>query len=401
MKLMSSDDEEENDDDEFGAEVEAASSDDDEMLEVERQSNLLDAEMKLEAEEASQELHRTIAQQTSIYHLPTVDELEDDENRVVPPSELRARIEDILEVLADFKNRREVGRSRSEYIERLSQDMAELFGYLQELVDYFLSMFGPNECLEFLEASDKNRPLVVRVNTLKARRKDLAAALMKRGVRLDPLAPWSKVGLKIYESTVPIGATPEYLAGHYMLQSAASMCPVMALGVQPGDRVMDMSAAPGGKTSYISQLMRNKGVVIANDLKPERQKATVANLHRLGVRNVITCCYDGRKLGSQMRNSFDRILLDAPCSGLGVISRDPSVKVQRTMPDVLRCGHLQKELLVAAIDALNHKSKKGGGYMVYSTCSVAVAENEEVVNYLLSKRDVKLVDTGLDFGTFC
>ena len=399
---MSSDDDEQgddDDDDEFDAAAASSDDDDDEMLEVERQSRLIDEEMKLEQEEAEQELRRTIAQQTSVFHLPTPEELEDDENRVVPPSELRARIEDVLEVLADFKARREPGRSRSEYIERLGKDMAELFGYLQELVDYFLSMFGPNECLEFLEASDKSRPLVVRVNTLKARRKDLAAALMKRGVRLDPLAPWSKVGLKIYESTVPIGATPEYLAGHYMLQSAASMCPVIALGPQPGDRVLDMSAAPGGKTSYISQLMRNKGVVIANDLKPERQKATVANLHRLGVRNVVTCCYDGRKIGVQMRNSFDRILLDAPCSGLGVISRDPSVKVQRTMPEVLRCAHLQKELLVAAIDALNHKSKQGGGFMVYSTCSVAVAENEEVVNYLLSKRDVKLVDTGLDFGT--
>eukprot|EP00985_Skeletonema_marinoi_P015175 scaffold7770_cov121-Skeletonema_marinoi.AAC.2 len=396
MKLMDSDEDDDEDDDEFGSASEEGS--DDEMLEVERQSRIIDEEMKLEQEEAESELRRTIAQQTSVYHLPTVEELEDDENRVVPPSELRERIDDILEVLADFKTRREPGRSRSEYIERLGQDMAELFGYLQELVDYFLSMFGPNECLEFLEASDKSRPLVVRVNTLKARRKDLAAALMKRGVRLDPLANWSKVGLKIYESTVPIGATPEYLAGHYMLQSAASMCPVMALGPQPGDRVMDMSAAPGGKTSYIAQLMRNKGVVIANDLKPERQKATVANLHRLGVRNAVTCCYDGRKIGAQMRNSFDRILLDAPCSGLGVISRDPSVKVQRTIPDVKRCAHLQKELLVAAIDALNHKSKKGGGYMVYSTCSVAVAENEEVVNYLLSKRDVKIVDAGLDFG---
>lgn len=396
---MSSDEEgDDDDDDEFEAKSGSDDDDDDDMLEVERQSRLIDSEMKLEREEAEEELRRTIAQEMSVFHLPTPEELMDDENRVVPPSELRSRIEDILEVLADFKTRREVGRSRSEYIDRLGKDMAELFGYLQELVDYFLSMLGPNECLEFLEASDKSRPLVVRVNTLKARRKDLAAALMKRGVRLDPLAPWSKVGLKIYESTVPIGATPEYLAGHYMLQSAASMCPVMALGPQPGDRVLDMSSAPGGKTSYISQLMRNKGVVIANDLKPERQKATVANLHRLGVRNVVTCCYDGRKIGVQMRNSFDRILLDAPCSGLGVISRDPSVKVQRTMPEILRCAHLQKELLVAAIDALNHKSKKGGGFMVYSTCSVAVAENEEVVNYLLSKRDVRLVDPGLDFG---
>ena len=394
--LLDSDDDDDQDD-EFDIAAGGDRSSDDEM-EVERESRLIDEEMEAEKEEARLELRRTIAQNTEVFHLPTAEELEDDEDRVVPPSELRARIEEILSVLADFKNRREAGRSRSEYVERLAADMAELFGYLQELVDYFLSMFGPSECLEFLEASEKSRPLVVRVNTLKARRKDLAAALMKRGVRLDPLAPWSKVGLKIYESTVPIGATPEYLAGHYMLQSAASMCPVMALGPQPGDRVMDMSAAPGGKTSYIAQLMRNKGVIIANDLKPERQKATVANLHRLGVRNVVTCCYDGRKLGSQMRNSFDRILLDAPCSGLGVISRDPSVKIQRTIPDVKRCAHLQKELLVAAIDSLNHKSKKGGGFMVYSTCSVAIAENEEVVNYLLSKRDVKIVESGLDFG---
>jgi len=405
MQLMSSD-EEGDDDDEFGGGKSGSDDDDEEdeeeeeLLDVERQSRMIDAEMETERIEAEAELQLTISQQTSVYHLPTKEELDEDESgdRVVPPSELRARIEDVLEVLADFKSRREPGRSRSEYVERLSADMAELFGCLDELVEYFLMMLGPAETFEFLEVGDKPRPLVVRTNTLKARRKDLAAALMKRGVRLDPLAPWSKVGLKIYESNVPVGATPEYLAGHYILQSAASMCPVMALGPQPGDRVLDMSAAPGGKTSYIAQLMRNKGVIIANDLKQERQKATVANLHRLGVTCAVTCCFDGRKLGPRMKNSFDRVLLDAPCSGLGVISRDPSVKVQRTMADVYRCGHLQKELLLAAVDSLNAKSKKGGGFMVYSTCSVAVAENEEVVNYLLSKRDVKIVDAGLDFG---
>jgi len=158
-----------------------------------------------------------------------------------------------------------------------------------------------------------------------------------------------------------------------------------------------MSAAPGGKTSYLAQLMRNTGVIIANDLKPERQKATVANIHRLGVRNVVACTYDGRKLGDTFRNGFDRVLLDAPCSGLGVISRDSSVKVQRTMADIGRCSHLQKELLLAAIDAVNNKSKSGG-VLVYSTCSVSIAENEEVVNYALAKRDIKIIDSGLDFG---
>jgi ribosomal RNA methyltransferase Nop2 len=223
-------------------------------------------------------------------------------------------------------------------------------------------------------------------------------ALMKRGVSLDPLANWSKVGLKIIESPVPIGATPEYLSGHYMLQSAASMCPVLALNPQPNERVLDMSAAPGGKTSYIAQLMRNTGVVFANDLKPDRQKATVANMHRLGVKNVIACTHDGRKMPKLFQHyKFDKILLDAPCSGLGVISRDPSCKVQRTLADVNKTAHLQKELILAAIDLLNFKSKSGG-IMVYSTCSVSIAENEEVVNYALQKRDIKIIDTGLDFG---
>mmetsp|Transcript_8480 Transcript_8480/g.12385 ORF Transcript_8480/g.12385 Transcript_8480/m.12385 type:complete len:174 (+) Transcript_8480:2906-3427(+) len=161
--------------------------------------------------------------------LPTAEELEMDNYRVVPSAEIRNRIQDILQVLADFKSRRQPGRSRSDYIEQYQKDLAELYGYIPDLVEMFVDHFGPSEALEFMEfmeASDKARPLVIRVNTLKARHKDLAASLLKRGVNLDPLASWSKVGLKVYDSPIPIGATPEYLAGHYMLQSASSMCPV-------------------------------------------------------------------------------------------------------------------------------------------------------------------------------
>lgn len=398
--LSSSEDEagngkEENDD----SDAESQEDDDESVeLEVERRSRLLDERAQEEEEEAEEEMRDAVSKHTSVYHLPTKEELERDEDRVVPPSELRSHIDQILEALADFKERREPGRTRSEYVDQLGLFIAELYGYLPELIEYFLTMFSPAECLEFVDYSDKPRPMVIRTNTLKARRKDLALALMKRGVTLDPLAPWSKVGLKIIESSVPIGATPEYLSGHYMLQSAASMCPVMALSPEPKERVLDMSAAPGGKTSYMAQLMRNTGVIFANDLRPDRQKATVANMHRLGVKNVIACTHDGRKMPKQFKHyKFDRILLDAPCSGLGVISRDPSCKVQRTLADVNKTAHLQKELLVAAIDMLNHKSKTGG-VMVYSTCSVSVAENEEVVNYALQKRDIKIIDTGLDFG---
>jgi ribosomal RNA methyltransferase Nop2 len=275
------------------------------------------------------------------------------------------------------------------------RDLSEYYGYIPDLTDLFLDLFSPAECVEFMDASDRPRPLVIRTNTLKITRKDLMDALAKRGVNLEAIE-WSKVAVKIIESTVPLGATPEYLAGYYMLQAASSLCPVMALDPQPGEKVLDMSAAPGGKTTYISQLLKNSGTVLANDLKPQRQKATVANIHRMGVKNAIVCCYDGRKVPQIMRG-FDRVLLDAPCSGLGVISRDQTVKLQRTLKDIQRLAHLQKELLCAAIDAVDHKSSSGG-IVVYSTCSVSVEENEQVIEYILKKRHVRLVETGLEVG---
>ena len=104
--------------------------------------------------------------------------------------------------------------------------------------------------------------------------------------------------MKIYDSQVPIGATPEYLAGHYILQSASSFLPVIALAPQPNEKILDMAAAPGGKTTYIAQFMKNTGVLIANDLKKDRIKSLYANLIRLGVTNSVVCNYDGRKLPS-------------------------------------------------------------------------------------------------------
>ena len=221
-------------------------------------------------------------------------------------------------------------------------------------------MFSPQECVEWFDANESDRPLVIRTNTLKTRRRDLAQVLINRGINLDPLGEWSRLGLKIYDTPVPIGATPEYLAGHYMLQSASSMLPVMALNPQPNERILDMCAAPGGKTTHIAQLMKNTGVLVANDLKKERLIATVANLHRLGVTNTIVTNYHGCKFPKVM-GGFDRVLLDAPCTGLGVISRDPSVKMNRTVKDMIQNAFVQKLLILAAIDSIdweNHILRK-------------------------------------------
>uniref|UniRef100_A0A8C0ENE6 SAM-dependent MTase RsmB/NOP-type domain-containing protein n=1 Tax=Bubo bubo TaxID=30461 RepID=A0A8C0ENE6_BUBBB len=309
---------------------------------------------------------------------------------------IHQRIKGNMEVLQDFVVKREEGRTRQEYLALLRRDMAAYYSYSDFLLMKLMDIFPLPELINFLEANEVPRPVTIRTNTLKTRRRDLAQALINRGVNLDPLGKWSKTGLVIYDSSVPIGATPEYLAGHYMLQGASSLLPVMALAPQENERILDMCCAPGGKTSYIAQLMKNTGMILANDSNAERLRSVVGNLHRLGVTNAVVSNCDGRQF-PKVLGGFDRVLLDAPCSGTGVISKDPAVKTNKDEKDILRCAHLQKELILSAIDSVNAASETGG-YIVYCTCSIMVEENEWVVDYALKKRNVRLVATGLDFG---
>ncbi|KAM6292252.1 28S rRNA (cytosine(4447)-C(5))-methyltransferase [Porphyrio hochstetteri] len=335
------------------------------------------------------------------FKLPTNEQIEKEDILLIsaePPDlhVIHQRIKGNMEVLQDFGAKREEGHTRQEYLALLRRDMAAYYSYSDFLLRKFMDIFPLPELINFLEANEVPRPVTIRTNTLKTRRRDLAQALINRGVNLDPLGKWSKTGLVIYDSSVPIGATPEYLAGHYMLQGASSLLPVMALAPQENERILDMCCAPGGKTSYIAQLMKNTGMILANDSNAERLHSVVGNLHRLGVTNAVVSNCDGRQF-PKVLGGFDRVLLDAPCSGTGVISKDPAVKTNKDEKDILRCAHLQKELILSAIDSVNAASETGG-YIVYCTCSVMVEENEWVVDYALKKRNVRLVATGLDFG---
>lgn len=329
------------------------------------------------------------------------DEEKDTGDEVLDGTDLGAvqhRIQETVRVLCRFREMRKPGMSRKDYMDRLKRDLTTYYGYNEFLLDELLSLFNVAEAVELMEAFEKPRPVVLRTNTLKTRRRELAATLIQRGINLDPLSKWSKVGLVVYESKVPVGATPEYLAGHYMLQSASSFLPVIALAPQEKEQILDMAAAPGGKTTYLSSLMKNTGVVFANEINPRRIKSLSANIQRMGVQNTIVCNYDGRELPKAIgEKSMDRVLLDAPCSGTGVVSKDASVKVSKSQLEIYQRAHLQKQLLLAAIDCVNANSKSGG-FIVYSTCSILVEENEAVVNYALRKRNVKLVPAGLEFG---
>jgi ribosomal RNA methyltransferase Nop2 len=328
--------------------------------------------------------------------LPTLDDGQAGPVTAADLQTVQMRIQEIVNVLNDFKPR--TGHSRSDYTEQLLRDICHYYGYNRFLAEKFFELFSPTEALAFFEANETPRPVTIRANTLRTRRRDLAQALINRGVNLEPLpGKWTKVGLQVFESSVPIGATPEYLAGHYMLQAASSFLPCIALAPQPHERVLDMASAPGGKSTYLSALMQNTGVVFANDSNKARTKSLTANVHRLGCTNIVVSNYDARQF-PKVIGGFDRVLLDSPCSGSGVVSKDASVKTNKSDRDLQLLTHIQKQLILCAIDSVNPRSKTGG-YVVYSTCSVLVEENEQVVQYALEKRkNVRIVPTGIDFG---
>lgn len=371
---------------------------------IEGLSRKLDMQKAVEEAEAAAELEEANLQTNIAGDRPKVlEDEEDEEGRPISKlvtqdvQLLRTRLNDTVRVLDDFKNLAEEGRSRTEYRAQMLKDICAYYGYSEFLADKLMNLFPAREAFAFFEANETPRPIVIRTNTLRTHRRELAQSLINRGVQLEPVGKWSKVGLQIFESAVPLGATPEYLAGHYILQAASSFLPVMALAPQENERVLDMAAAPGGKTTHIAALMKNTGCIFANDANKDRAKGLIGNVHRLGVRNTIVCNYSALEFPRVM-GGFDRVLLDAPCSGTGVIAKDASVKTNKTEADFMKLPHLQKQLLLSAIDSVDHHSKTGG-YIVYSTCSVTTEENEQVVQYALNKRsNVRLVETGLTFG---
>ncbi|KAI0508341.1 NOL1/NOP2/sun family-domain-containing protein [Xylaria bambusicola] len=364
-------------------------------------ANIVGLSRKLDKEKAEEEAELQETLQTNI-DIPHVLEDGAEENKALLAPDLqllRQRITDTVRVLEDLKNLAEPGTSRSEYTAQLLKDICAYYGYSEFLAEKLLNLFPPREALAFFDANETPRPIVIRTNTLKTSRRELASALINRGVTLEPVGKWSKVGLQVFESNVPLGATPEYLAGHYILQAGSSFLPCMALAPQEGERILDMASAPGGKTTYLAAMMKNTGCIFANDPSKTRSRGLIGNIHRLGVRNVVVCNYDAREF-PHVIGGFDRVLLDAPCTGTGVIAKDPSVKTNKGPQDFISIPHTQKQLLLAAIDSVNHAGT--GGFIVYSTCSVSVEENEMVVQYALKKRpNVRLVSTEseIPFGT--
>lgn len=238
-----------------------------------------------------------------------------------------------------------------------------------------------NEFNEFERYLDFKPKQSIRVNTLKIKEKELVERLAKKGVKLKK-AEWLDFGYEVESSNFNLVSSPEYLQGYFFIQEKASQLAVQVLAPKSGETVLDCCAAPGAKTTQISQYMQNKGRVIALDMREDRIASLKNNLERCGVKNTVIYHYDARKT-EELGLQFDRILVDAPCSGNFILEKEWFRK--RKLGDILQNTKKQKSILKSALNCL-----KPNGIMVYSTCSLEPEEDEEIVEWLISNFDVIL-----------
>ncbi|ELZ9928090.1 16S rRNA (cytosine(1407)-C(5))-methyltransferase RsmF [Cronobacter malonaticus] len=237
---------------------------------------------------------------------------------------------------------------------------------------------------DFIAACQRPLRRSIRVNTLKISVAAFLAQVAPYGWQLTPV-PWCPEGFWIErddEETLPLGSTAEHLSGQFYIQEASSMLPVAALfadGNTPA-RVMDVAAAPGSKTTQIAALMQNQGFILANEYSASRVKVLHANISRCGIRNVGLTHFDGRVFGAALPEQFDAILLDAPCSGEGVVRKDPDALRNWSPQSNQEIAATQRELIDSAFHAL-----APGGTLVYSTCTLNREENQETVHWLLAR----------------
>lgn len=233
----------------------------------------------------------------------------------------------------------------------------------------------------------------IRINNLAGDPEVIKQKLIDRGADLVEV-PWSKYTYIVENfDKSDLAQFPEYEKGLFYIQSLSSMLPVVILDPQPGEKILDMTAAPGSKTSQIAALTENKADIVANDNNYPRAKKLMSVLKGFHVKGVEVTVGEGEKIGETYPETFDKILLDAPCSGEGLIYLQGQNPLRFWhVKKVERMAAIQKNLIVSAFKAL-----KPGGTLVYSTCTLEPSENEEAVTHLLeSNKDAELVNISID-----
>lgn len=239
----------------------------------------------------------------------------------------------------------------------------------------------------FLDCFEQEKYQALRLNPLKKNREGESAAALLGGQSDAALAagihltsvPWASNGF-YYEKEDQPGKHPYHEAGVYYMQEPSAMAPVTLLEVQPGERVLDLCAAPGGKSTQIAAALQGKGLLISNEIHPARAKILSENIERMGIVNACVTNETPKHLSEVFVEYFDRILVDAPCSGEGMFRKNEAACEEWTPENVTLCGERQDEILDYAADML-----RVGGRLVYATCTFAPWENEGSISRFLSR----------------
>ena len=257
------------------------------------------------------------------------------------------------------------------------ENIALFYSFPDWMVEKWLELFGEEQTVRLCEAFNRRPQLSCRVNLLKVHHQGLEETFKREKVKFKPgrfLKDFYTV-----ESKIDLDRFAPLQQGLVYFQDESAGLPVVLLDPQPGERILDLCAAPGGKSSHIAQRMRDQGEVLAVDLSEPRLKMVEENCKRLGVRSVVLCTADARDFRC---SEVDRILVDAPCSALGNLGRHSDARWTKKAGDLPRLQELQLEILSNAAKLL-----KKGGVLVYSTCTITAEENDRVVAKFLEARE--------------
>lgn len=253
--------------------------------------------------------------------------------------------------------------------------IAVLWSHPAWMVRRWADRLGLQEAEALCRANNRIPPVILRHNRLKGPLQTLLDRLRSEGVRVRP-HPLQE-GFLVVEEGGGLFTTPAFLEGWTTVQDVSAGLAVCLLDPQPGETILDLCAAPGGKTGFVAEKMEDRGRVVALDRHAGRLRHLTENIRRLGLRSVETAVSDA--LTSGPGREFDRVLIDAPCSGLGVLARRPDVRWRREVSDLQKFAEVQRHLLSQGADAV-----RLGGVLVYSTCTTEPEENEGVVEAFLA-----------------